>query len=328
VLDPLARSADMLRHNNVFPRRPNPRAVAMSARGELSVVYGEPHAWAPASVAHLDGRGRLLHTWEFDRGLAGEPEWSGDGSRLLVVATGRGGPAELLTLNPGDGSRKGVGYDVAGTALPDAIVVARDSLLVRTSAGREKVLARHAGARLRSPLAAPDASAIAYAVARGSEMDLRVVDPDGGNSRLLLTTHPSELRWRWSPDALRLFAVIGGDWDWQLWELPTDGAPPRNLANEAAAIVDLAVSADGAKIAIIAAATLEFAAERREVFVIDRATAQSNRFNLGGRNAHSLAWLGSDALLVVVSDPTFRVVPPERELRKLTLADGALAEFP
>lgn len=329
VLDPMARAADMYRHNNVFPRRPNPRAVTASARGELAVVYGEPYAWAPASVAHLDGRGSVLHTWEFDRGLAGEPEWSGDGTRLLAVAAGRGGPPELLALNAGDGSRQRIGHETSATALPGGFAVVRGSRLMRTGTDeKETVLARHAGGCIHALLASPQGDRIAYAVQSGRELDLRVVGADGSDARLLLTTHPSEVRWRWSPDGSRLFAVLAGDWDWQLWELPVDASPPRNLANEAAAIADLAVSADGERLAIVAAPTVDFGAERREVFVIDRATARSDRFNLGGRNAHGLAWLGADALLVVVSDPTYRIVPAERELRKLALTDGSLAEFP
>jgi Tol biopolymer transport system component len=146
---------------------------------------------------------------------------------------------------------------------------------------------------------------------------------------LLLTIHPSALRWRWSPDGSRLFAVIAGDWDWQVWELPADGlAAPRALVGEAASVTDLAPAADGDRIAVIAAAQLSYGGERREVFVIDRNTGHAQNFNLGGKNGHSLAWLDANTLLVVVSDPTFPIVPPHRELVRLSLGDGSLQPFP
>jgi hypothetical protein len=313
VLDPSARGADMYRHNNVFPRRQNPRAVAVSARGELAVTYGETHAWAPASIVHLDARGQTLHTWEVERGIASTPAWSSDGTRLLVVASGRGGPPDLLGFNAGDGSQQRIGHDAFVTALPDGIVTALGPRLVRTAGGKRTTLAHHVRVCIDAPLASPQGDSIAYAAVSEREMELRLVGADGREPRLLLSTRPSELKWQWAPDGSRLFAVIAGDWDWQLWELPLDG-PPRALAREAAAMPALAVAPDGQRLAVIAAPTVDFAGERREVFIIDRSTGHSDVFNLGGRNAHDVAWLGGDALLVVVSDPTYRTVPAQREL--------------
>jgi len=200
---------------------------------------------------------------------------------------------------------------------------------VRVAGGDEKVLARHPGGQVKSPVASPDGTRVAYAVRTGGEMDLRVVTIDTGRERLLLTVHPSPVRWKWSPDGSRLFAVIAGDWDWQVWELPADGqAPPRALVREAASVTDLAPAADGERVAVIAAAQLSYGDERREVFVIERNSGRAQNFNLGSKNGHSVAWLDANALLVVVSDPTFPVVPPYRELMRLSLEDGSLHPFP
>jgi aminopeptidase len=329
VLDPLAQDADMFRSNNVFPRRDNPRAVLGSARGEFAIVYGEPVPWAPASVTQVDATGKEQHTWTFDRGLRSGLQWSADGTRLLAVEKKADGGAGLVALNATDGSRDKIGDNTDATGMTDGVVFARGADLVRTAGGNETVLARHPGGQVKNPVASPDGTRIAYAVRTGGEMDLRIVSSDTGGERLLLTVYPSPIRWKWSPDGSRLFAVIAGDWDWQVWELPADGqSTPRALVREAAAVIDLAPAADGERVAVIAAAELSYGGERREVFIIDRKSGRAQNFNLGSKNGHSLAWLDADALLVVVSDPTFPVVPPYRELMRLSLADGALQSFP
>jgi Tol biopolymer transport system component len=328
VLDPLAQDADMVRNNNVFPRRDNPRAVLASARGNFAVVYGEPAPWAPASVTQVDAKGKEQHTWTFDRGLQPEPQWSADGTRLLAVEKKADGGVALIALNATDGSRDKIGDDTDATGLTDGVVYSRGADLVRVTAGDERILACHPGSHIENPLASPDGTRVAYAVRTGGEMDLRIVTTDTTREQLLLTVHPSPVQWRWSPDGSRLFAVLAGDWDWQVWELPADGAPPRALVQEAASVIDLAPAADGARVAVIAAAQLSYGGERREVFVIDRNSGRAQNFNLGGKNGHSLAWLDANALLVVVSDPTFPVVPSYRELVRLSLEDGSLQPFP
>lgn len=329
VLDPLAQDADMIRSNNVFPRRDNPRAVLRSARGDFAVVYGEPFSWAPASVAQVDAQGQEKHSWTFDRGLRPEPKWSADGTRILAVERKADRSIALVSLNATDGSREKIGELTDATGMPDGVVYARGADLVRVAGGVEKTLVRHPGGRVKNPLASPDGTRIAYVLCTGEEMDLRVATADTGRERLLLTVRPSPLRWKWSADGTRLFAALAGDWDWQVWDLPAKGqAPPRAIVSEAAAVVDLAPAADNERVAVIAAAKLDYGGERREVFVIDRNSGEAQNFNLGGKNGHSLAWLGDDALLVVVSDPTFPVVPPHRELMRLSLQDGSLQPFP
>jgi tricorn protease-like protein len=121
---------------------------------------------------------------------------------------------------------------------------------------------------------------------------------------------------------------LPGDWDWQLWELATDGTAPRVLVREAATISDVGVAPDGARIALVARAEIDDPLDRSEVIVIDRASANVRRFNLGGRTAFSVAWLDDASLVVVVADPTYPSLPVHKELRTLRLADGSLDAFP
>ncbi len=328
VLDPLALVADMYRSNNVLPRYDNPRSVARSARDDLMVVYGEPYPWAPATVTHQDAGGQTVHSWAFDRGLLTSPAWSAEGTRILVAETPRGGQPDLVALNVTDGSRQRLGQETVAAGTADGTVIARGSRLVLAAGGGETTIAEHPGARISAPLGSPDGKTVAYAVVAGLDMELRAIDADGANGRLLFTWPSAAVRWCWSPDSAHLFAVLPGDWDWQVWELPRDGGAPRLLVREASTIDDLAVAPNGTQIAIVAEARLDYGSARREVFRIDRDSGDVERFNLGGRNARSLAWLDADSLLVVASDPTYPVLPTRQELHRLRLSDGSLLSFP
>ncbi len=328
VLDPLATVADMWRSNNVLPRHDNPRAVATSARGDVMIVTGEPYAWEPATIDVTARAGGTARSWVIDRGLIADPVWSADGTRILAVESPRGGEPTLLALNVTDGSRRTVSHDTIAAGAADGTIVARGARLLRIGAGTTTLLAEHPGGRITAPIAAPDGSAVAYAVVWDTQMmDLRVL-PRDGESRVLFTWPAGTVRWRWSPDGTRVFAAVSGDWDWQLWELALDGTPPRTLVREAAGISDVAVAADGNRVAIVAQAEIDDALDRSEVFVIDGRNAAARRFDLSGRTAFSAAWLDDGSLVVVVADPTYPSLPVHKELRTLRLSDGSLEAHP
>lgn len=329
VLDPMLATADMFRHNNVMPRQlRNPRAVARSARGDLMVVYGEPHPWMPATVELLNGRGQAVRTWPFDRGLQFDPAWTADGMRLLAVDTDRRGRTNLMALNVTDGSSPTIGHDGAATGTAEASFVARAGRLLRLHAGQVVPIVDRPHTRIHAPLASPDGRQIAYAVRSGSRMDLRVVGADGSDDRLLLAREASEVTWHWAPNSARLFAVLPGDWDWQVWELPVGGAAPRPLVREAAAVRALAVSPNGQQIAVLVVPALADGAEPWEIVVMTPESGAVQRWPLEGRRGHGLTWLDDSDLLVIVSEGRYPVVPGSRELRRLGVADGVLSAFP
>jgi hypothetical protein len=327
VLDPQAQLADMYRSNNALPLTLGPRAIERSPSGALLVVEGEPYPWAPARIREIDSLGATRHAWDLERGLLAPPSWSADGSRVVAVEAGRGGPPSVFALHSSDGGQRLVGHDTVVSGTANGLVAARDGRLLSIESGDVTILVDVERGRVVAPRASAGAGRVAYGVVDGARMELRVVDTAGGDDRLLLTWARGPLRWRWSPDGSRLFAVLGGDWDWQLWEIPLDDTP-RALVREAAAIRDIAVSPDGKRIAFVAQAKLDFGIDRFEAFVIDRGDDREvRRYNLGGNNGHSVAWLDDENLLVIVSDPTYPTVPSKRELRRLQLADSSLHEL-
>lgn len=328
VLDPLGSVADMLRTNNVLPRHENPRWVARSARGDLMVVYGEPYPWEPARITVVPGSSGRAVEWTVERGLAAEPAWSADGTRIIAVERPRPGKPALFAFEVTDGSTHALGRDTIASGAADGTLVARGSRLYRLAGGRTEMIAEHPGSAIGAPLAAPNGGAAAYAV-RWSDgtMDLCVLAEDG-ESRVLFTWPDGPLRWNWSPDGSRLFAVLSGDWDWQLWEIDLDGSQPRALVREAARITDLAIGPDGNLLALVAQAEVDDPLVRSEVFVVDRRAGDVRHFKLSGRTAYSAAWLDQESLAVVVADPTYPSLPVLKELRRLRVIDGSLDTYP
>ncbi len=324
VVDPLAAVADMFRSNNALPRRDPPRLVAASTRGEVMVVDGEPVAWEPAVVRILDPTGRTLHTWSLDRGLVADPQWSADGTRILALEGGLGGAPTLVSLNSSDGARQTLGHHHLAAADADGTVVARGGRLIRLGKRGGRVLVEHAEGHVVGPLPAPRGGAIAYGLRRGTDLELRLLEPGAAASRVLFTWPAAHLRWHWAPDGTRLFAVLPGSWDWQLWELPIDGTAPRPLVEEAAWISDFAVAPDGHRLAVIARAELDQPNARSDVFVIDSRSNETRRYELAGRTGLGVAWLFANALVVLTTDAADLALPQLRELQRLNLDDGTL----
>jgi Tol biopolymer transport system component len=263
--------------------------VATSPRGALLVVYGEPHPWAPATVTQIDAAGQVLQSWELDRGVEPEPRWAPDGLRIVATETDRNGVANVWALHTADGSRKIIGHDAAAAVTAQDTLSARGDRLLRIRGTSVDPVVRHRGRRLRDPLVSPDESRVAYASVGERDMELRVAAVDGSADALLFTWEHADVTWQWAPDGSRLFAVLPGDWDWQVWEIPLDGSAPRGLVREAAAIGGLAVADDGNALAITAAAALDYANERREIFVLDRRSGKAQRYDIGGATAHGVA---------------------------------------
>jgi hypothetical protein len=327
ILDPSAAMPDVYRSNNVFPPRRSPRSITLSARNELLVVYGEPHRWSPVTVSHLSAAGQTLHEWEFDRGLLSAPTWAADGIRALAVERDRNGVTQVVALNVADGSMKAVGHDAAAAAVANGLIVARGERLLRLQGDDAVTLAHHPGQRLASPLISPDEAQVAYTACGGDLIDIRVVGADGRDRLVFSWAQPPAI-WRWSPNGTHLLAVLPGDWDWQLWEIPTREGTPRALVREATAIGDLAVAPDGARIAMTAVPTADDRDGRSHVFVIDRQSGAARQTTLDGQSVERVAWLGPDELVVVTAERDVRALPRRRQLQRLTLSNGSSRPFP
>jgi Peptidase family M1 domain len=326
VIDPQLAWADMVRFNNRSPRHPEPEFVAISSRKDLLVTSGEPHPWAATTIVHRTGGGTSAHAWDFERGLTQPPAWSPDGGRILASASETTGawPA-IIALNAVDGSRATIGYGASPAfGRNGRVFAAHGDHLLRFDPTGSRVMARHRGYHVESPVPSPSGSWIAYVAARGNEIDLRVCDEDGGKDRSLLTWDRDRFLARWAPDGSRLYALMGGNWDWQVWEIPLDQSSIRVLVREAVDIRDFAVSPDGAKLALAAVSSVHGPSQPHRLYVVDLADGTARELDSVTGDVWQVVWQTSDTLLAVVSaNSTPLVIPEKRTLQRVHVSDGS-----
>lgn len=328
VLDPLLTWADMRRENNRYPRGDTPLFVAADD-GARAISRGERFPWARGAVERLATDGTHV-TWNFDRGFAAPPAWMPDGSTVLVSASEVPHPLPAVVLLAGKDVRTHLGFALDPAPAPDgSIYAASDGGLVHAQHGRWTRVLDEPEWTLGAPRPAPDGRVVAYTAARGNVAELRLLSPASGRSQSLLTTDRDRMLYCWSPDSSRLYAVIGGTWDWQILEVPVHGDAARVLVHGAASIDTLVVSPNGTRIAFAAAPVLDYPTNRRELFVLDVADRRAHAIEMPEFDVGDLTWTGDDSLLAVVTrtgpDAPWHL-PAPRRIKRVIVSTGAVAD--
>lgn len=326
ILDPQFLLPDMRRDNNILPRRSIPRSISVAPGGSVLLVEGGPFPWSAAKVVLTDAQGNRLREWAFDRGLVSEPTWSADGTRILAVEETAAEEFRAWELHPSDGSRRSLGEARQVAGLPDGTVVAQGEVLAVTQGGVETRRLRVPGARLERLLAAPTGSAAAVIARRTSGFDLIYADLDSGEQRILLRTRVRPGPWMWSAGGQFIDVAVSADDGWRIYRLPL-GGEPEILVSEAAWIGDLSISPDGHAVAFPALAGVEDYPGRTRLFIADAASGRLDSIGLGGREPHSVAWIDDETLLVIASDPTDAIFPPQAELFRVDVNNGDVTRF-
>jgi Tol biopolymer transport system component len=331
VLDPLLTWADMQRENNRYPRRNDPVYVAVSAKEDVALTEGDGFPWTRASVSSKANDGRTEHTWDFEAGLAGAPIWSPDGARLIVSRTDPSDSLPAIVALAADGTRRTIGRGWAPAAAPDGTVYAgtHDRIVRVAPDGRTTTLVRRPGESLDFALPSPDGTSLVYTAARENHATLRQVSQDGRGDRLIISWDRDRMLYRWSKDGTRLYAIVGGDWDWQIWEIPLAAEPVRVLARGAAAIADLAVSPDGTQLAFTAVPSLNYPHNRHELYVAQLGDRTVRMIDIPDADLTQVAWVDADSLLVVAEAAATErpwILPATRVLKRVRLADGSVED--
>jgi len=331
VLDPGLVWADVSRANNRYPRRNDPLFVSASTAGSLAITEGEGFPWSRTTVSTRIGT-RTDHTWDFERGLLQPPVWSADGTSLIVSASDPKHPLPAIVVLERDGTRRTAGYGSAPAGAADgSIYTGRQDRIVRIAPdGAQSTLVRQAGYLLDLPLPSPDGTQLAYTAARGNRLDVHLLEIGTHRDRLLCSWDRDRVIYRWGPDGLRLFAVVGGSWDWQVWEIPLQGEGVRVLASDAAAIGDLAVSPDAGQLAFSAAPGLDYPTNRRRVYVLGLTDHTVKSIDAPGMDFGSLTWSdeGTIAAVGAAVDPDQPwTLPVPRMLKQIRVADESVLPF-
>ena len=332
ALDPQLSWADMQRANNRYPRRSDPVYVASSPRSEIALARGEVFPWVRTAVSSVDGDGRTLHTWDLSRGLATPPVWSPDATRIIVSQSTADTPSPAIVTLASDGAQRTIGYGSAPAGSTDgAIYAARGDRILRLLAdGSEVTVVERCGDALDTPLPSLDAQQLLYTAARGGRQEVRVVHRDGTGDRLVLSRDRDRILYRWAADGSRVYAIVGGSWDWQIWQIPLGTEPLQVLAASAAAITDLAVSPSGTDLAFTAAPALDYPNNRRQLYILNLNDRRVHPVDIPQADLSYLAWAGPEKVLVVASaaGPAHPWMLPEvRTLKQVRIADGTVEDL-
>jgi hypothetical protein len=329
VLDPQLEWADVQRENNRYPRRIDPVYVRSSPRGEVAITRGEVFPWVRTAVSSIDREGRTLHTWDLTRGLAAPPTWSPDGARIIVSHSTADTTLPAIVTLASDGAQRTAGYGNAPAGGAEGtIYAAQGDRIFRVGADRsEATIVQRCGDTLDAPLPSPDGQQVLYTTAHGARQELRVVRRDGTDDRLVLALDRDRLVYRWAPDGTRLYTIVGGDWDWQIWQVPLAGGPVETLVAAAGALTDLAVTPDGARLAFTAAPTLDYPNNRRQLYIMNLADRSVHPIDLPQADFSYLTWIDADTILVVAAtaDQPW-ILPATRVLKRVRGADGSVED--
>jgi len=331
VLDPQLNWADVQRENNRYPRRSDPVYAANSPRSEIAVTRGAAFPWVRSAVSSVDTDGRTLHTWDLSRGLAAPPVWSPDAARIIVSQSTADTPYPAIVTLATDGAQRTVGYGAAPAGnTGGTIYAARGERILRLLAdGSEVTVVERCGETLDAPLPSPDGQQLLYTAARGGRQEVRVIHQDGTGDRLVLSRDRDRILYRWAPDGSRLYAIVGGNWDWQIWQIPLDTAPLQVLAASAAAITDLAVSPSGTDLAFTAAPALDYPNNRRQLYILNLSDRRVRPVDVPQADLSYLTWVGSENVLVVASAASSDqpwILPEARTLKRVRITDGSVED--
>jgi hypothetical protein len=154
---------------------------------------------------------------------------------------------------------------------------------------------------------------------------------DGSDDRLVSASDSAPIRYCWSADGTRLYAIVGGNWDWQIWDIPVDAGSIATLATGAAAISSLALSPDGSELAFTAAPELDYPNNRSRLYVLRLNDRTVRSVDVPDTDLGHFTWSGMDSIVVVASRATADrrwMRPATRVLKRVRISDGSIEDLP
>jgi hypothetical protein len=128
-----------------------------------------------------------------------------------------------------------------------------------------------------------------------------------------------------------LYVAAGGNWDWQIWEVPVGSGSVITLAAGAAAISDLALSPDGAQLAFTAVPDLAYPDQRHRLYVLRLRDRMVRGIDLADIDLGSSTWVDADTMVTVATgagtDQRW-VLPATRTLKRIRVSDGSIEDLP
>jgi len=330
VLDPQLRFPDVVRGNNRHPRAEETLYATAAPGNAILLTQGEPWPWSATKISLREGSA-VAQSWDLPRAVLQPPTWFPDGTQILVSYSDPERSFPTILALAVDGTRRTVGSGTSPAVAADgSVYTARKERIFRIAPdGSESNVATRSGWVLDQPLPAPDGSRVAYIAARHNRIELRLAVLDGSSDRLLLTWDRDRTVLRWAPQGDKLYAVVAGDSDWQLWEIPLDQSATRVLVRDATSIGDFALSPDGSQIAITATPEPGFPVGRRELYLLAVNAPTPRHIVIPDTNPDGVSWNGADTLIVSGARITANQpwsLPQTRVAKIVAVADGSVRD--
>ena len=324
--DPDLTWADMRRENNLFPRQRFPLALAMG-ESAWAEIQSEVYPWSPATLRVRAPGGTVRGTWELPATVVSYPRWLDEHLLVLNTTDTEQRSAAVVLFDSRDGESRTIGRGVDPVPSLGAVYAVQGDRIVRWQppSWSRQVVTRQPRRALGALAPSPDGRRLAYASARDNDMEIRVLTLADQREKTLVVWDRDLRDLVWSADGTRLYAGIGGDWDWQVWEIPADGGPVRVLVREAAAMGNFALSPDGTRLAFTAAAELDYPFNRREIVVLDLAHAGARQFPVERNDARQVVWLDDDTIVAVTAPSASFTVPQQRSVVRLAVNSGVIS---
>ena len=168
---------------------------------------------------------------------------------IEIVLAGAGGPLLLPGTQPGDAA-PALSPDGRRLALSRTAAGRGEIVVVDLWAGTARRLTTNARAVDTAPAWSPDGRRIAWASGPPRELDLYVMDADGGGKRALVRGPGNDTDPAWSADGRRLvFASSRETGSYDLWTVRPDGGDPERLVRAPGDQRDPAPSPGGFRVA-------------------------------------------------------------------------------
>jgi len=231
------------------------RVSAPARLTDEAVRSGRPDYSRDGRIAFLQfGAGSPLSVWAMDEDgshrmpllpqlPAGDPSWSGDGKRVLVLRRSEETGTGVWWVDPA--SRRATRTEVSGSDIrsprlsPDSQSIAFHAIdangamnvwTQRLDGGPRRRVTDDREA-ISYPVWSPDGQSLALEVKRGERTQIGVVSSAGGPIELLTAATGQSWPHSWSPDGERILYAAERDAVWNIWEVSRRTRAARQLTH-------------------------------------------------------------------------------------------------
>jgi TolB protein len=216
-------------------------ALAVGARSAEGQVQKKGAAAGPSHITVMSADGRSKEVIYTTPQNFQAPNWSPDGSYLLLNGAGKiwrmpatGGAPQVIEAGKLKAINNDHGISPDGKTLA---ISAGQIYLVPATGGEPRQITQNVPSYYHGW--SPDGKTLAYCAKRGDNFDLYAISTEGGEERRLTTHAGYDDGPDYSPDGRWIYFNSDRSGSWDIWRIPADGAGPDDAKAERVTSDDL-----------------------------------------------------------------------------------------